>query len=131
MENASKALIIAGSILLAILIIGLAIFIYGQAANSMGNLGLDQYTIRQFNSQFEPYEGTQTGAQVKQLIKLVNSSNFTYADDESMKVEIEYKEGASATNIGSGKMYSVSFPDVETTGIIKKIRILPKDSIKF
>lgn len=128
MENASKALIIAGSILLAILIIGLAIFIYGQAANSMGNLGLDQYAIRQFNSQFEPYEGTQTGAKVKQLIKLVNSSNFTYADDESMQVRIVYNNNIEKDPvIGSGQMYTVSFPDVMTTGIIKTINIDPKN----
>ncbi len=35
MENASKALIIAGAILLAILIIGLGIFIYRQAAKAL------------------------------------------------------------------------------------------------
>lgn len=41
MENASKALIIAGAILLSILIIGLGMFIYQQASGAMGNANLD------------------------------------------------------------------------------------------
>ena len=47
MENASKALIIAGAILLAILIIGLGIFIYRQAANTVSDTGMDQLSIQQ------------------------------------------------------------------------------------
>ena len=46
MENASKALIIAGAILLAILIIGLGIFIYRQAANTVSDTGMDQLAIQ-------------------------------------------------------------------------------------
>ena len=37
MENASKALIIAGAILLAILLISLGIMIYNQAQNTVNN----------------------------------------------------------------------------------------------
>ena len=45
MENASKALIIAGAILLSILIIGLGMFIYRQAAGVMNNTGLDELEV--------------------------------------------------------------------------------------
>ena len=41
MENASKALIIAGAILLSILIIGLGMYIYNMAADAITDTGLD------------------------------------------------------------------------------------------
>ena len=55
MENASKALIIAGAILLSILIIGLGIFIFGQARNSLNSTNLSEYEIQVFNSKIENY----------------------------------------------------------------------------
>ena len=78
MENASKALIIAGAILLAILIIGLAVFIYNQAANTVSDTGMDQVAARQFNGQFEPYINKNCGSStIEALIDTVNESNRT------------------------------------------------------
>ena len=42
MENASKALIIAGAILLSILIIGLGMMVFNQAKEAMTGTGMDQ-----------------------------------------------------------------------------------------
>ena len=81
MENASKALIIAGAILLAILIIGLGVFIYNQSANAIGNTGIDQLAIQQINSKFESYEGIRSGAEVYQLFKDIMAHNYEYRDD--------------------------------------------------
>lgn len=125
MENASKALIIAGAILLAILIIGLGVFIFGQVANSVGNTGMEQLTVQQFNSQFENYEGTQTGSQVKQLLKVVRSNNYTYSDDESMKVTVNKDQG-KVPNIGSGKMYTVTLERNPNNGLVQNIQIAEK-----
>ena len=73
MENASKALIIAGAILLAILIIGLGVFIYNQASNTVSDTGMDQVAIRQFNGQFEPYiNKTLDSTAAKALIDTAN-----------------------------------------------------------
>ena len=78
MENASKALIIAGAILLAILIIGLGIFIYRQAANTVSDTGMDQLSIQQFNGQFENYIKTNVSASnVRALLDTVSSNNAT------------------------------------------------------
>ena len=134
MENASKALIIAGAILLAILIIGLGVFIYNQASNAIGNTGMDQLAIQQFNGQFESYEGRKSGSQVKQLLKTVISNNFTHSDDTSMMVWVndsslypsDYTELPSInrpTKIGSGQMYNVSFQRNNKNGIIQGILI--------
>ena len=53
MENASKALIIAGAIILSILIISLAMFIYQQAAAAVGKTGIDEQKVKSYNSPFE------------------------------------------------------------------------------
>ncbi len=76
MENGSKALIIAGAILLAILIIGLGVFIYNQASNTVGETGMDQVAIRKFNGQFEQYLGKIMGAPTaKALIDTVKNAS--------------------------------------------------------
>ena len=77
MENASKALIIAGAILLAILIIGLGIFIYNQASNTVSDTGMDQVAIRQFNGQFEQYlDRDLSSLEVKSLIDTAKAPQF-------------------------------------------------------
>ena len=81
MENASKALIIAGAILLAILIIGLGVYIYRQAAGVIDTGTMDQLVVSQFNAQFEPYLGNNvSGSNVKQLIKIIKASNRAKED---------------------------------------------------
>ena len=88
MENASKALIIAGAILLAILIIGLGIFIYRQAANTVSDTGMDQLSIQQFNGQFENYIKTNVSASnVRALLDTVSSNNAT----SETKVTVKWK----------------------------------------
>jgi len=83
MENASKALIIAGAILLAILIIGLGVFIYNQAANTVGDTGMDQLAVRQFNAQFEPYIMERaSGATAMALYDTVQTYNATTTNNK-------------------------------------------------
>lgn len=78
MENASKALIIAGAILLAILLIGIGMMILnaiGGVTDEAENIG-DQQTAQLFNRPWEQYTGRpQTAAQVRQLINAVNAHN--------------------------------------------------------
>ena len=89
MENASKALIIAGAILLAILIIGLGIFIYRQAANTVSDTGMDQLSIQQFNGQFANYIKTNVSASnVRALLDTVSSNNAT----SETKVTVKWKK---------------------------------------
>ncbi len=102
MENASKALLIAGAILLAILIIAIGMFIYtsaqSQVSESMTSMSTQQ--IEGFNSQFLDYEGVQTGSQVKALIGRLIANGKTY-EQEAGKVpgvSIEpHKEGGATT----------------------------------
>jgi hypothetical protein len=80
MENASKALIIAGAILLSILIIGLGMTVYNNASSATGSANLDAQEISAHNSQFLAYEGRQKGTQVKALISAIKANNKTYQD---------------------------------------------------
>ncbi len=110
MENASKALIIAGAILLSILIIGLGMFIYQQAANAMGDTGLSDQEITAFNSKFEDYEGTKRGSEVQALCRLVRNHNLGKSDDVSEQVMIQWDTEVDAT----GDSSSVLTDDADT-----------------
>ena len=59
MENASKALIMAGGVLIGVLIISLAVYLFvsfGQTSAEINSQNA-QKQISQFNSQFTSYEG--------------------------------------------------------------------------
>ena len=127
MENASKALIIAGAILLAILIIGLGVYIYRKAAGVIDTGTMDQLVVSQFNAQFEPYLGNNvSGSNVKQLIKIIKASNRAKEDltvTFIVKVRnIEYNNDDS--EIKSGNTYKVeSSSEGNKAEYIEKITI--------
>ncbi len=83
MENASKALLIAGAILLCILIIAIGMFIYNSAQSTITDsmTSLSTQEIDAFNNQFTSYEGAQTGSQVKALMGRLIGNADTYRDE--------------------------------------------------
>ena len=84
MENASKALIIAGAILLSILIISLGLMVYNQAKETIGAVNLSQQEIETFNSKFTAYENVSvSGVQVNALIQTVIASNQQAIQDNT------------------------------------------------
>lgn len=88
MENASKALIIAGAILLAIVIISLGLIVVNNTRNVTDNTNLSEQEIQAFNAKFTPYQGTKvSGTQIKTLIQTVIASN---ASNDDKKVTIIY-----------------------------------------
>lgn len=129
MENASKALIIAGAILLAILIISLGIMIYNQASGVVNNNAMTEVEVTSFNQKFEQYLGDKVrGANVNSLVNAVNANN-TSVDDSSKQVELT---GATATSanaktykkgFATGKTYKVEVEAYTTGGLISKIKI--------
>lgn len=85
MENASQALIIAGAILLAILIIAIGMYIYNSASSNIGS-SLDSMTTREieaFNGEFENYKGKQTGSQISSLVGRLIANASTFKDEAS------------------------------------------------
>lgn len=77
MENASKALIIAGTILVAILLvtIGIVVVNIGNGNIGQGDGELVTQEAVQFNSRFTSYAGKQDAAAVKQLLTDLVSNN--------------------------------------------------------
>ena len=130
MENASKALIIAGAILLAILIISLGIMIYQQASGVVNNNSMTEVDVSTFNSKFEQYLGSNVrGAQVNALINTVNTNNMSQ-DDASKKVTIkgnttnteqatDYKK-----DYKTGSTYKVTVTKNTKGGLISEITIV-------
>ena len=85
MENASKALIIAGAILLSILLISLGIIIFNQGKDVVSGSGMTQAQVQAFNAKFTQYEGTQKGSAIRSLVQEVMANNNSdEASDETM-----------------------------------------------
>ena len=91
MENASKALIIAGAILLAILLISLGIMIFNQAQGTVNNSGMSQAEITSFNNKFLKYAGKEkTKSDIKALANEILASNANESN-ANRKIGIWYE----------------------------------------
>ena len=94
MENASKALIIAGAILISIMIVSLGVLIFNKMGNSAKEAAnMDEQEIANFNSKLTPYIGQKiSGSQVNALIQLVISidNSAVNSGDTTKSVEIQY-----------------------------------------
>ena len=134
MENASKALIIAGAILLAILLISLGIIIFNQAQDTIGHVNLSEQEIAAFNNKFAPYEGTSIrGPQVNALIQAVVASNQAAQEEGNNDKIITMKypsgdqtitiNGTSTTTakVTTGATYKVSFTYAK--GLVHEINV--------
>ena len=143
MENESKALIIAGAILLSILIIGLGMAIYQQASGAIGNANMDPQKIQAYNSEFASYEGTKSGTQVRALLDIIRSHNLANTDDPSLNVVAMTSSAANVTaaptelvtataindikkTINAGKTYTVDFGYDANSGFIVAVGIVAK-----
>jgi len=109
MENASKALIMAGSILIAIIIISLGIMIFNNMSNSVKNeSNLDKQQISAFNSKITPYIGESiSGSQVNTLIQLVRTINQKADNENDTKRKIKVNNSYTLTKYETGKFYEV------------------------
>ncbi len=109
MENASKALIIAGAILLAILIISLGIMIYTQASNAINNGGMSDAETTAFNQRFTKYNGRQKGSTIRTLVQEVMSNNNNDQASNATRISINVaNDGAGNTPATGGNAQIVS-----------------------
>lgn len=131
MENASKALIIAGAILLSILLISLGIMIFNTAQDTTKNSGMTQAQVSAFNNKFSKYEGTIKGSEVRSLIQEVIASN---GDDNNknasrqITINKDNKAIVSGTTADSSsilttKSYTVKITEYNADGTIKTMEI--------
>lgn len=100
MENASKTIIIAGSVIVAILVLSLAVYVYNAASGSLGvaSVQIDSIVIEQYNAQYQSYDKAfVTGIEVKECISEVLYNNANSTDDRVFVsgLTVVYKDGTS------------------------------------
>ena len=103
MENASKALIIAGAILLSILIIALGIFVFNAAKGAVKTDQLDATEKATFNDPISQYEGNVQGSSVKSLLShLISNAGANKTAGERLP-DIKYVD-----NAGQGPTFNLA-----------------------
>jgi len=132
MENATKALLIAASVLVVILLISLGIGVFTSAEEQMGNADLSEYQVQQFNQKFTKFQGSQSGSEVNALIETVFNHNMQQTED-SMCVELKAngksvlsrsvikKDTAMPTKVSTAKTFNVTVTLEAGTGRVKTI----------
>lgn len=127
MENASKALIIAGAVLLAILLISMAIMILNQGVGLFNNNdATTEMAVTSFNQKFEQYLGDNVrGANVNSLLNAIKTNNMS-TDDTSRQISITGACGTDAsayTKAATGSTYKVTVTKYTSGGLIQTIDI--------
>lgn len=92
MENASKALIIVGAVLIAILLIGFGVMIMNNSTSQVSPDALNSQAAQTHNAQFNNYTGkTISAQQVKTLMNIITTNNVTGATaDEPQRVYVYF-----------------------------------------
>ena len=135
MENATKALLIAAAVLVAILIISLGLVVYNIAAESVGNVNMSDTEIVAFNDKFTRFEGTnQSGSQVNALMQTVLNNNLqeksstqriivlTVKDKSGdEKGKIDSTTTSSPAKVPAGARFTVTCTRDADSGLITKI----------
>lgn len=140
MENASKALLIAGAILIVIVLIGIGVMIINSTGNMQDQVGstADTMAVQTFNSNFTNYEGSKvTASQIKALFSLIRSSNAsngyggrmlttqpTANTTEDKYVCLDSKSSVtSTTSLSNNDKYKVEITGYSAGGYVQTIKI--------
>lgn len=98
MENASKALLIAGSVLIVILLIAVGMKIFNSTAGTTGAVEgtMASTEIAMFNNKFTPYIGdNKTVNEAIALVNKVMANNSTNTADKKIYITLQQIEGGS------------------------------------
>ncbi len=103
MENASKALLIAGAILICILLIAIGMYIYNSAQSTIQTAAgqMSQQDKQMYNSMIQKYVGTKSGSEIKRMIEDVISQNNQYVNESGKFTSVLNND--ISTYPGSGK----------------------------
>lgn len=124
MDNAVKALIIAGAVLIAILLIGVGITIFNSASKPLdqGQRQADRQEVEMFNNSISSSLGQGiSGNQVKTLVSAITSSNGQNTEHPitiNGKPAKEFKIGT----ISLRKKYNAT-EDIDDIGFITNVNI--------
>ena len=94
MENASKALLIAGGVLIAILILGTVIYSYRTTSSYFSEAEQVKVSeqLAEFNNQYESYHrNLLRGTEVVSVINKASDNNTRYFDEPNYNIQIEFE----------------------------------------
>lgn len=120
MENATKALLIAGSVLIAIVLIAVGIKILGSTSGTVNQVESVSNAMEKsiFNSQYTQFEGAQKGTAVKKLINQAKTYNAT-VKDANKKIKI-----TTVANLEKGlERHDNVDSEAEVNGILDEIQV--------
>jgi len=127
MENATKALLIAAAILIAIILISMGIAVVRQGQEAVQSVDMSEAEILAHNSKFTSYEGTAvSSSQVKVLLGVIQAHNQQAEESETVVVK-DAINGSTVTvdtllsTLNLSKRYTVKC-NMEA-GIVKYIAI--------
>ena len=126
MDNASKALIMAGAILISIAIVGVGVFIFSSTSSitNSGQQQIDASAAQMANSTLRQYTGPRVrGSTVKEFIEYLNVLNT----NDTFPVDITINGNASNTISTAGYVnntyYSVEVSDTNADGYYDAVTI--------
>ena len=122
MDNASKALIMAGSVLIAVLLVSLGVLLLRSMdpmiSGQRQNVEIEK--VESYNSQFYYYEGADKAAShVRRLIDLVESNKHnSNVTDVYGEITLTRPD-----NISNTKKYTITITSYDSNGVISGIEI--------
>ena len=138
MENASKAIIIAGSVIIVIMIISLSMYFYGQSTTIVDVFGnkINTTEVKNHNNSFLVYEGDLLGTEVINACIKIKEYNVNSRLPVEVVVEInriervfDYQDLSEyeyvLNNVNRTRVYQ-GMIEYDDQGIINKIKFMPK-----
>lgn len=129
MDNASKALIMAGAVLISIALVGVGVYIFSSTNTMVGgaNKQLDDAAAQMTNSTLGQYAGTKVrGSTVKQLFEKARISNVNETLPTKITVKLsntEVTDTLSSTSVVDTKYYKVTVTDSNSDGYYDLIEV--------
>ena len=114
MENASKALLIAASVLIVILLIAMGVRVLNSTSGTVDSTESTMVSaeVAQFNNKFMGYFGNNKGkAETMALINLIISHNSSSERDVIVTAKIHKYKGPTGTLIRDNNTYSYNSND--------------------
>ena len=129
MENATKALIIAAAILIAIVLISLGVYVLGIGQEAIKGADMTESEIATFNAKFTSYEGDHVmGSKINTLLQTVATNNLTEGTDgKQVSVTIDGADQGAITDAKNSRVPTGASYDVDwtpnATGLVETITI--------
>lgn len=130
MENASKALIIAGSILISIVIISLGIMVVNNAKQNVDKSNLSEADISTFNAKFTSYCGqNKTANEMRSLVEAIITNNAAETQSGNLRtVQINSVTPTTVPLVPGNQVYTLT-ATYGANGLITNITTNPAVTI--